>query len=168
MSPATKALFATAVFSLAGIVSVVLVAPHNEFLVPHILFYAVLTLNSYFSVRFYSAIQPKSISQTLVDTLLVVVYLGLALSIGQPLSFALFALFVFIVATPKYALMRGVIPHDALLRRKILIDLSGVAFCALVVVCTLLGYSWESAWVLGVGFALANVYHLLIYPMYRL
>lgn len=168
MSPFSRAVLATTYFTLAGVLGVLFVAPHNMYVLPHALFYAVITLNTFFSVRLYASIQPAAAAQYALDALLTGIYTALALSIGRPEWFAAAALAIFIAATPKYAHMLGRIPHDALLRRKILIDLSGVAFCALVFAGTAFGYPYESAWVLAVVFALANVYHLLIHPMYRL
>ena len=167
-NPTTRAWLATVLFTGAGLLSLWLVAPWNEYLLPHVLFYAVLTLNSFFSIRLYASIQPKRIEQSALDTALVLVYLALAFSIGRPEFFALFALIVFITATPKYAYMLGHIPHGPLLRRKILIDISGIAFCAAVFAGTMAGMPLLFAWVLAIGFAVANIYHLIIHPMYRL
>lgn len=168
MKASYKAWLVTLGFSLIGIVSLIFFAPRSEFVIPHTLFYAVLTLNSFFSVRLFSAIQPKTISQTAADAILVLVYCGLALSIGDPIPFAFFALCVFVAAPPKYALMLGVIPHNSLLKRKILIDLVGTALCTAILGGALFGYELESAWTLAVVFTLANIYLLFIRPMYRL
>lgn len=166
--PTTKAVLVTAVFVAVALWALVYRAPSHPALAPQLLFYAVLVVNTFLSVRFYSKIQPENISQAIVDFVLVVTYLALALSLGRPVEFALAAFVLFAVAPVKYLLMRGLIPYDALLRRKILIDISGTVFCAAVFAGTVAGYPLESAWVLGVGFALANVYHLIIHPMYRL
>ncbi len=168
MNPTPKAWFATGVFAITGLWGLLFYATVSDTLWAHVMFYTVLTINSFFSVRLFSRIQPAHVSQYVMDAALVAVYFALAFSIGRPLLFAFFALAVFIVATPKYALMLGKIPHNDLLRRKILIDLTGIAFCALVLAGTLIGYEIESAWTLAIGFTLANVYLLLIRPMYRL
>lgn len=168
MTPTLKAWAVSLGFAVVGLLSAMLLAPQNAFLAPHVAFYATLTLNSFFSIRLFSSIQPRSFSQGIADAGLVVTYVGLAFSIGYPLLFAFFALGVFIAAPPKYALMLGVIPHPRLLKRKILIDIAGTALCALVLAGTLLGYELESAWILASVFALANLYLLLVRPMYTL
>src|SRR3989344_154879 len=168
MTPNVKALLACIVFALAGVVSALFFAPLSSLTVPHIIFYAVLTLNSYFSVRLFAAIQPQDTWQFIADAILVAVYLALALSIGNPVWFAFFALSVFIAAPPKYALMLGKIPYTRLLKKKIRIDLTGTAFCALILGATILGYQFQSAWALALIFLVANVYLLMIKPMYRL
>lgn len=168
MSPVAKAFLATFVFSSAGAVSFAFAAPVSPLLTPHAAFYVVLVLNSFFSVRLYSRIQPKDALQTFFDALLVVVYLALALSIGQVVLFPFLALLVFVVAAPKYAFMLGKIPHESLLRRKILIDLAGAALCLAVLAGTLSGYELEGAWTLAIVFAIANIYLLLVRPMYVL
>ncbi len=163
-----RATLATLFFIAAGVAALLFVAPPNEYVLPHSIFYAVLTLNTFFSIKLYATIQPNDQHQRIVDFLLVAAYVALAFSIGRAFEFSLVALILFIFATPKYAMMRGKIPHDALLRRKILIDLSGVAFTAVVFLGTIAGYPLESAWVLAIGFVIANIYHLVINPMYHL
>ncbi len=168
MTPLMRAIAATVLFSVVAVISLWKGAFSSPYFIPHILFYAVLTLNTFFSVKLYASIQPKNIPQFFIDAVLGVLYIALALSIGDQVLFSLFALLVFIAATPKYALMLGKIPHEALLRRKIKIDTTGIALCAAVFIGTILGFGMLSAWVLAVVFALANVYLLLIRPMYRI
>ena len=168
MSPALKAALATLLFSGVGLITVLFYIPLTAVALPNAIFYVVLTINSYFSIKLYASIQPTDAAQRFFDSLLVVIYLALAFAIGHAAVFSSFALLVFVVATPKYALMLGKIPYGPLLRRKILIDLSGVTFTAAVFLGTLAGFPLESAWFLAIGFALANIYHLIIHPMYRL
>jgi|SRR3989338_7544545 len=168
MIPTIKTSFFCGIFALLGVWTVFFRAPLTPELLPHVLFYTVLVINTFFSVQFYAAIQPKNVSQTLIDITLAVCYIALALSLGQPLPFALWALALFVAAPPKYALMLGLIPHTALLWRKIRIDLTGTAACAGLLAATLLGYPLLGAWVFAILFALANVYLLAIKPMYRL
>ncbi len=167
-NPTVKAWAATAVFSLVGLWTLVYRAPQAPELLPQTIFYAVLVLNTFFSIRFYSALQPKNTSQLFIDAVLVVLYATLALSLGRPVAFAYAALWLFLMAPQKYALMLELIPHTTLLRNKILIDLSGTVLCAAILGATIAGYSLAGAWALAALFALANVYFLLIRPMYRL
>lgn len=167
-NPTLKAAATTAVFSLVGMWTLLYRAPQTQELLPHVIFYIVLVVNTFLSVRFYSPIQPKNVSQAAIDAILFITYLALALSIGRPVAFAFAALCLFIEAPVKYALMLGIIPHDALLKRKIFIDGQGTVLCAAVLAATLGGYELAGAWALAVLFTLANIYLLLIRPMYRL
>jgi hypothetical protein len=168
ISPLMRAWIVTIVFASIGAFSMLHLAPQSEVYWAHVLFYSVITLNTFFSVRLFARIQPENISQLLIDLVLVACYVALALSIGHPLAFAAAALGIFIAAPIKYILMRGLVPYPALLARKITIDLLGTALCASVLGAALLGYEVEAAWVFGAVFALANVYLLAIKPMYRL
>ena len=168
MKSSTKAWLVALAFSIVGVTSLLFNAPSSTYLISHILFYTVLTLNSFFSIRLFSAIQPHTTSQTVVDVLLFVIYILLAFSIGRATLFAFLALCVFVAATPKYALMLNVVREGSLLKRKILIDCSGIALCTIVLGGTFLGYESISAWFLAGIFTLANVYFLFIRPMYRL
>lgn len=168
MSPKLRALTATILFAAVGVWSVLF---HNvpwEYSIPHIIFYVVLTINTYFSVRFYTAITPASVFQTLIDVALAAAYIGLALTIGVPIAFAYFALLIFTIAPAKYAHLLGKTPHDKTLRRKILIDLLGTLMCVFVLGLTLVGLELKAAWILAGLFTLANIYLLAIKPMYRL
>lgn len=167
MNPRLRAFLVTYLFSTVGLWSVFFHAPSGIFVVPHALFYAVLTLNTYFSVRFYSVFTPDSLFQTGIDLALAAAYICLALSIGLPLAFSLFALVIFIIAPAKYAHMIGSTAHDATLRRKILIDLLGTALCMLVFALTLTYHELSAAWIFAVLFGAANIYLLGINPMYR-
>jgi len=166
--PATKATVATLVFSLVGIVSFFVYAQLSSYLLPNAIFYAVLIVNTFFSIRFFSRIAPENTSQVIVDTILVLLYFGLALSMGRPIQFAFFALCIFIVASVKYALLFRVIRHIDVLKRKIRIDLIGTTACAAVLGLTILGPAFEAAWLAAIGFIIANVYLFFIRPMYRL
>ncbi|MDO8521676.1 MAG: hypothetical protein Q7S08_00100 [bacterium] len=168
MNPQAKATLATGVFALFGLVSLLFLAPAGPIIIPHAIFYAVLVLNTFFSIRFYAGIQPQSFPQMFIDVVLVVAYIAVALSIGQAFLFAWTALFLFVAAPIKYALMLVTIHHRELLQRKIFIDSMGAVSCAVFLVFTMLGYPLEAAWVFAIVFSLANVYLLLIHPMYRL
>lgn len=167
-NPTIKTWIVTAVFSFAGLVSLVSFAPLSTSLFPHAVFYVVLVVNTFFSIRFFSRIAPENTTQVAIDTALVLLYLALAFSLGRPITFAFFALCLFIAASTKYPLLLLVIPQTNVLKRKILIDLLGIAACAAVLGGTILGYAFGSAWAAALAFTLANIYFLLIRPMYRL
>lgn len=167
MNPKTRALAATILFSIVGCWALLFHIIPWEFVVPNGIFYIVLTINTYFSVRFYSAFTPDEPFQTFIDLLLAAAYIALALVIGIPVAFAFFALLVFTIAPAKYAHMLGKTPYDKTLRRKIMIDLLGTFMCACVLGLSLIGLELKAAWILAILFTLANIYLLAIKPMYR-
>ncbi len=168
MNSTVKSWFATSVFALAGITSVLFYSIVSPFLLPHVIIYAVLVSNTFFSIRFWGALQPKDTRQFLVDAALVVTYLMLAFSIGKPFNFALAALLLFTVAPLKYILMRGRTQHGALVEHKILLDSLGMFACIALVLGLFLGNALEVTWLFAIGFTLANLYLLFIRPMYRM
>lgn len=168
MNSTVKSWLATSVFALAGIIAVLFYSIVSPFLLPHLIIYAVLVLNTFFSIRFWSALQPKDAWQLLVDSVLVVTYLTLALSIGQPVYFALAALCLFTTAPLKYILMRGRTPYGALVEHKILLDSMGTLACIALVAGLFLGNALEVTWLFAIGFTLANLHLLFIRPMYRM
>ena len=82
--PTLKALLVTILFAAVACWTLMYRAPSSPVLAPQIIFYAILVLNTFLSVRFYSKIQPNNTSQALIDFLLVVTYIALSLSFGRP------------------------------------------------------------------------------------
>lgn len=162
-----KAWIATGVFAIVGIVGAYL-APSVGVALPHLLFYTVLTYNTFFSVRLFVRIEPHTFEQMLIDAALTIAYILLGLSIGHAWSFAFCALGIFGIAPLKYTRMLDVVPHTRFLRKKITIDLLGTLLCITIIGLTIAGYPLLAAWMLAGIFALANVYFLGINPMYRL
>ena len=168
MAPAVKAWLAVSVFSLIGLGTLFFRAPHGPTLVPHVFFFAVLIINTFYSIRFYADIQPDDLAQKVIDGGLVLCYFALALSLGNAVAFAFWALALFTTAAPKYVFMLGAVPYLKLLRKKALLDSLGALSCLLLLGFTLLGFPVLSACVFAILFAVANVYLLVIRPMYRL
>ncbi len=166
MTPRTRAHAATLLFSVVGAWSLLFHSVPWEYVYPHLIFYAVLTVNTFFSIRFYSAFTPELGFQSFIDLALAAAYIALGLSIGIPLAFAICALIIFTLAPAKYAHMLGQTPYNATLRRKILIDLLGTVLCVVVLVLTLTGMELKAAWLLVGLFSVANIYLLFIRPMY--
>lgn len=172
LHPRTKALIFTALFAVAGIIGWYFAEQHSPstwILLPLLIFYTTLTINTYPSIKLFSSITPMdNIPQRLNDFILMLCYLFLAYSFSNPQSFFLAATFLFIFASFKYTLLLGVIPHSRLLKRKITIDIMGTILCATTLALSLWGYTYQAAWLLAIVFVLANIYWLLINPMYRL
>jgi hypothetical protein len=133
-----------------------------------VLFYVVLMFNSYFSVKFFSTIIPtKRTDQGVVDLFLVFSYLGLSLSFSNDIWYLLFATLLFVVATIKYIFLLGAVDLK-ILKKKIIIDIFGGVACILALIGYLSGGEKVIMWLWALVFLLANIYLLIIKPMYRL
>jgi hypothetical protein len=166
--PRIRAIGATALFSLMGLVSFLWFAPVNAFSVPHAIFYLLLVSNTYFSVKCFASITPPLLSQIIIDGVLIFIYAATAATIGWSLLFPLAVAVLFGVATIKYVLLLGTIRHERLLRRKVGIDLMGTLFALAIFSAAQFGYELAAAWLFACVFLLANIYLLLIKPMYRM
>lgn len=164
-----RALFAVLLFTVAGFISWPLFVYdwHTSF--PLAIFYALLVVNAYPSVRLFSSIVPQEDGRhALLDIILAMSYLFIAASLGQPQQFALCTLVMFLIAAAKYTLMLYDIPHPHLLQRKIRADLLGALLCAGILAAMNFGWVLPAAWALAILFALANVYVLGLRPLYQL
>ena len=133
---------------------------------PQAILYLLLLINTYFSVRFFSAISPQTATQHVVDLVLVVAYAALAFTMERVAEFLFFGLCLFLVATMKYALLLDVIPHVQTLRRKIAIDTLGACLCTTSLGGALVGYGPESAWALALVYTAITVSILWVRPIY--
>jgi hypothetical protein len=164
-----KAVFATALFSFAGILAWPLFVYDWHISLPLAIFYALLVINAYPSVQVFASIVPQEDGKhALADVILAISYLFIAASLGQPQQFALCTLVMFLIAAAKYTLMLYDIPHPHLIQRKIRADLLGALMCAGILAAMNLGWILSSAWTLAVLFAFASVYILALRPLYHL
>jgi hypothetical protein len=165
-----KAIVATGIFALAGIASSVLFVSNWQVSLPLAIFYLVITINTFPSVHLFSSIAPEEDDDKhlLSDAVLSVLYILLAISLGDPVSFALTTTLLFIAATIKYAYMLHIVPHAALLKRKIIIDLFGTLLGAASLGIMLTGHVQLASWAMAGIFVVANIYFLWINPMYRI
>jgi hypothetical protein len=164
-----RAIFATVVFSIAGIVAWPLFVYDWHVSLPLAIFYALLVINAYPSVRLFSSIVPQDDGKhALADIILALSYLFIAASIGQPQQFTLCTLVMFLIAAGKYTLMLYDIPHTNLIQRKIRIDLLGALLCAVILAAMNFGWILSAAWTFAALFTLASIYILLLRPLYKL
>lgn len=135
-------------------------------IVPFALLYACILLNTYFSVRCFSTLARQTLFQQCVDVTLALLYVSMAWTIGQPLSFALSCGLMFVVASMKYAAMLGTLPHLSLLRYKIMVDALGAggALVALAGMSAIDALTFAWAW--AIGFILAQGWIFLYRPLY--
>jgi hypothetical protein len=124
-------------------------------------------MNTYFSIRFFSAFTPASLFQRALDGVLLCSYLMLAVSLGTSILFPYCVVVIFTLAPIKYVHMLGKTPYDRTVRKKIAIDLAGTLLGVCVLGIALTGSAQASAWTLAILFLLANVYLMLVRPMYR-
>lgn len=164
-----KAFAVTGFFCLMLGVSLLWKNPQWQTGLPLIIFYLVLTLNTYFSIKLFSTLIPEeNFGQHLIDIILVINYSGLAFAITNALLFAIGVIFLFTIATLKYLFLLPHLPHPRLLKRKILIDIGGIILGLAALVGIIIGYSSYSTWGMAILFTLANILLLFIRPMYRL
>ena len=161
-----RAIGATIAFAVAGLAGLLLSPQPWAAKAPNAVFYAVLVLNTFFSIRFFDTLPPRDRDERIIDAVLAVVYVVLAAAIGALQWFALLATLLFAAAVAKYVLLLPVMDRRTLLMRKIRIDALGLALCAATALATALWDPLLSAWGQAILFALANVYFLAVNPMY--
>ena len=167
MSPTIRAVIACVFFAAVGMWALHINQPSDiELLLAG--YYAVLILNTFFSIRTISAFTPNNAIQMLFDTVLVLTYCALAFSLGSVAQFSAVSLFLFIFADGKYAHLRRLVAHKQFLWHKMQMNALGAALSLGALITAALGYPLSAAWFLFVAYALANVYLLGINPMYRL
>lgn len=130
-------------------------------------YYAVLVLNTFFSIRTFSAITPSHLLQTIFDATLLCGYVVLAFSFNSVLQFSIVSAVLFLVAIGKYIHLKHITAPSELLKRKVRMNALGALLSFSCAVLTLFSSSMVAASVLAVVFTAANVYVLYINPMYR-
>jgi hypothetical protein len=160
--------FAKRAISVTGLLTIFLILGVivNGSLIPPLLgLYVLVLVHTYFSVKIFSRlISPYTWRQHSVDFVLVLAYLGLALSLKQVQGFFIFWVALFLLASLKYSLEINHFIYPKLLKRKIIADLSGVGLGMVSLVMT----PWwsEAAWFAFVLMLLASVYTLILKPLY--
>lgn len=126
--PVFRATIAVILFVIAGVIGGLTVGQDWATALPLIIIYAVLVIDTFFSIRFFAAITPTSAAQNALDGLLAAMYILLALNFAQPTRFMFITATLFGVAVLKYVILyqRN---HARTITRKIRIDvLGGVVF----------------------------------------
>jgi hypothetical protein len=167
MGGVPKEIAATILFTAAGIVGLILSPADWPTTLPGAIFYAVLVVNTWFSIRFFSNLPPVERDESIIDGILAVLYVALAFALGQTVTFLAIATILFAFAIPKYALLLRLIDFPHTLKRKMVFDALGTLLCLAALIGALAGYPMESIWVLAVVFTLANLILLTVWPMYR-
>ncbi len=171
MTPTRATLLASITIVIWGLCAVISVfrSIGEIALVPLTIFYAILLLNSFFSIRLFSQIIPSHlIEQKLIDGTLFVFYIFLTFTFSTPIVFGYLITIFFVLAGTKYImLLNKITDQPKLLKKKILVNSLGTLLGALTLGGMLYGFVVESAWALTIIFALANIYFLFINPLYK-
>lgn len=166
---ARKALIVTTVMTLVGATIVVFALRDWTFALPSFLFYLLLLVNTFFSIRCFSTITPPSIEQSTVDLTLLLLYFVMASTFGNPFFFLLSNVAMFAVATLKYSLLLGKTSHDTQLRYKIIMDGIGTisaTFCLLITILLEHTHPQLGLWIWTIGFIFGNAYVFFVRPLY--
>lgn len=167
MDGAPKEIVATILFTAAGIIGFLLSPADWPTILPGAIFYAVLVVNTWFSIRFFSNLPPVERDESVIDGILTVLYVALAFALGRTIPFIAIAVVLFAFAVPKYALLLRLIDFPHTLRRKMVFDTLGTLLCVAALIGALAGYPLESLWALAIVFTIANLILLTVWPMYR-
>ncbi len=161
-----KEVGAAVLFAAAGIAGLVIAPRDWPAVAATGIFYAALLINTYYSIWFFDLLPPKDRDERVIDGALVLTYVVLGLSIGRIVLFTSATTVLFVIAIAKYVLLIPIVARRDILRRKIAIDALGLLLCGASFAAAVAGHPMESAWVQAILFALANVYLLIIRPMY--
>lgn len=135
-------------------------------LLPMLIVHSCILINTYFSVRLFADIQPRGYVQGTMDTLLGALYLWMTFSLGNPIMYAASVTVMFAVATLKYVLMMGKIPHPELLIHKVKVDILGMVGSASPLVLFFLGYEVQLLWAWAIGFLAIQADIFFFNPLY--
>ena len=131
------------------------------------LFYTVLCLNTYYSIKVFAALtNPWSISQNIIDVLLVIIYSTLAWYLADVSAALTLTVVLFGFAFIKYVILPPTFPSPQLLFRKKIIDGLGFIGALIIWFCVIVLHIKEAVWVWTAGFILVNIYILWLKPLY--
>jgi hypothetical protein len=167
-SPKDRAIIATSIFALFGVIGAV-IARHNIALAwPPMLFYAMLVWNDYYSIKHFSKIiPPGKASQVIIDIVLLILHFVSVLFFGNPFLFTISMTVLFILAVLKYAGDLPSVKNSRALFRKVKIDALGALISALALAGMFMGYPWQSTIVWTGIFVCSSVYVIIINPLYQ-
>lgn len=134
---------------------------------PLFAYYAVLIINTFLSIRTFGALARGSIAQSVLDIVLIFMYVLLAFSIWSATLFAAVSAVLFFVSIIKYVHLQRHVSTALLLSRKIRLN-TLAALLSCVAFGISLGFPQLAAWLLGAAFVLASIYLFLTDSMYRI
>lgn len=167
-SPKARALGAVLIFSLFGVIGIIIARHDLPVAWPAILFYTMLVWNDYYSVQHFSKIiPPDKASQVFIDILLVIIHFASVLFFGNPFLFTIAITILFILAVLKYAGDLPSVKNSRALYRKVKIDALGALISALALAGMFWGYPWQSTMIWTGIFVGSSIYVILINPLYK-
>ena len=138
-------------------------------ILPLTIFYIVISINTFFSVRCFSHVIPcKNRLQKLIDTILFFCYVLMAVSVDKSLEFVFWTAVLFSVAVLKYVSLLSLVKYLGLLKYKIIIDGLGTVSCVLAMGGIIFGYEIISIWIWTALFVLANIFIFFVKPLYKI
>jgi hypothetical protein len=161
-----RSIAATGAFMAAGLASWLLLVRDWRSAIIQSIFYIILIVNTYFSIRCFSRIAPRTLGQLCVDSILAALYLMLAACICDGAAFMFIASCIFAVAVLKYEFMLKALSNSETVKRKILVDALGAVLCVTGWGAIQLGYGQSASAAVTFVFAVANLYLLILRPMY--
>lgn len=163
-----RAILATVGFSAVGVFCAWVNLTDWRTAAMPLIFYVLLVVNTYFSVRCFSDFPfADARSQKVVDAILVMLYVLLASQFSHVVAFLCVSVALFAVASMKYSLMLRVNEYLGFLRRKIILDILCTLACILALGGVLAGFTWVALPALVVVFVLGNIYVLIFSDIYR-
>jgi hypothetical protein len=167
-TPKKRASLATLIFSVFGVVGIIIARNNLPIAWPAILFYAMLVWNDYYSIEHFSKIiPPGKTSQVVVDIVLLVLHFASTLFFANPFFFTIAMTILFILAVLKYAGDLPSVKNSRALYRKVKIDALGALISALALAGMFWGYPWQSTIAWTVIFVCSSIYVIIINPLYR-
>ncbi len=166
----SRAMAATIGFGSFGVLAATTLVHNWTIAWPLVLFYAIIVVNTYFSVRAFSSITPAdTTNQKAIDFIIACIYLSLATQFENPVGFTAIAALLFVACIVKYKLLALVTPtHRKFIQRKIILDWLGALLCTLAILGVATHYSYIATILFTTINALANVYLLAIKPFYSI
>ncbi len=136
-------------------------------MLPTLIVYAMILLNTYPSVALFSSVTPpRDAADHVLEAAIVLLYLGMALSVGEPLLFAACFTVMFAFATLKYTALLRYGRQRVLLHRKIKVDALGVCTGCLTCLGMLMWNVDASLWLMAGVFTLAQIDIFFSHPLY--
>lgn len=166
-SATLKAAAFTSVFAVLGPLFMSGTDAGPAILLPMALLFDLILLNTFFSIRMFASVTPATDHvQNAIDLGLGLLYLWMASAIGDARLFACACTLMFALATYKYALLLGRIPHQKLLRHKIQIDVLGTVGALAALAGIMYVDAALTLWIWAVLFALVQLDIFLLRPLY--
>lgn len=163
-----RAILATVGFSVFGLASFFFINDWYSAL-PLVIFYTILVVNTYFSIRCFASITPQNDRlQQIMDVVLAFLIFAQAASSNSPFLFVFFATLLFALAILKYVLLYADSRHQTLLKRKIKINTLGAVACIITLWGIFAGFTFVATYLLAASFLIVNLYLFFIKPLYVL